>query len=372
MANAPMHDQASAIPNSRPLDGHTVVEFAQMIAAPSASLLLQDYGARVIKVEPPAGDGGRNLRSAGTRDLAVSPIFAAYNRDKELLTLDLSSEEGHAHALELIAEADVLIESSRPGAMDRLGLGAAQVCARFPQLVYASVTGFGVGPIGRKRGGVDIVVQAESGMMGLTGYPDGPPTKIGFTAIDAACGHAICHGILAAMLQRTRTGKGAHVSISLYDVALHLQTGPIAEYLATGNQAERTGNSSPLSAPADLFRCADGALVVSAYLETHWQRFAEIIGAPELARDSRFESGLTRVAHRAELIRLIEQRLMTRNAAEWAALFHAAGVLAGQVKNYDQVLDDPLFAESGIVISENGNFGVSNPVRLAVNVISEQ
>ena len=347
-----------------PLAGIKVLELAQMVAGPSTGLLLADYGADVIKVEPPDGDGGRQLRSLAAAGLPDSPVFVGYNRDKRLVRLDLRSAEGRATALALADQADVLVESSRPGVMERLGLGADELLARNPRLVYASVSGFGRGPVGRRKGGVDIVVQAESGMISTTGYPDRPGTKVGFTVVDAACGHALCHGILAALFRRERTGRGDVVRVSLYDVALHLQTGPLTEFLMTGRQSPRSGNSAPLTAPADLLRCADGDIIVSAYLEQHWQAFARAIGAPELLEDARFGSGIERARHRVDLIALIEKRLATGSAAEWVGRLEEVGVLVAEVKDYPAVAADPLATESGLLRLIGDTPGVASPLRL--------
>ncbi|MEU7811774.1 CoA transferase [Pseudonocardia sp. NPDC049154] len=347
-----------------PLAGIRVLELAQMVAGPSAGLLLADYGADVIKVEPPQGDGGRQLRSLAAAGLPDSPVFVGYNRDKQLIRLDLRSAEGRARVLELVDEADVVIEAARPGVMERLGLGAAELLARNPRLVYASVSGFGRGPVGRTRGGVDIVVQAESGIISTTGYPDRPGTKIGFTAVDAACGHTLCHGILAALFRRERTGRGDVVRVSLYDVGLHLQTGPLTEYLMTGVQSPRAGNSAPLTAPADLLRCADGEIVVSAYLDPHWRAFTRTLGAPELVDDRRFADGVLRARHRAELVELLEKRLAAGTVAEWVARLSAVGVLVAEVKDYAGVIADPLAAESGLLRRVGPGHGVASPVRL--------
>lgn len=349
---------------SLPLEGIKVVEFAQMVAGPAAGLLLADYGAEVIKVEPPSGDGARNLRSIAAADLPETPVFVGYNRDKRLVTLDLRDETDRTTALSLVDAADVVIESSRPGVMERLGLGADTLLSRNPRLVFASVSGFGRGPIGSRKGGVDIIVQAESGIMSTTGYPDGPPTKVGFTVVDAACGHALCHGILAALFRRERTGRGEVVRISLYDTALHLQTGPLTEYLMTGTQTPRSGNSAPLTAPADLLRCADGEIIVSAYLPQHWATFAALIGAPELVDDPRFGSGVQRANHRAELIELLQQRLLTRSVADWLTEMHEAGLLAAEVKDYSGVINNPVTAESGLLQKIGDEYGVASPIRL--------
>ena len=346
------------------LAGIRVLELAQMIAGPSAGLLLADYGAEDLKVEPPDGDTCRQLRSAAAGALADPPVFAGYNRGKRLVRIDLRSVAGRAEVLRLVDEADVLIETSRPGTMERLGLGADALLARNPRLIYASVSGFGHGPIGAPLGGVDIVVQAESGLMSTTGYPDGPPTKVGFTIIDAACGHALCHGIMAALLRRARTGRGDVVRISLYDVALHLQTGPLVEFLMTGVQPPRPGNAALLSAPADSFRCADGNAIISAYLEPHWKRFAELIGAPEMVDDPRFVTGPMRARNRPALVPMIEEKLRAKPVREWVALLRAEGLLAGQVKDYKDVMADPLTAETGLIQAVGDAYGVLNPVRM--------
>ncbi|HWK55028.1 MAG TPA: CoA transferase, partial [Hyphomicrobiales bacterium] len=195
-----------------------------------------------------------------------------------------------------------------------------------------------------------------------------PASKVGFTVVDAACGHALCHGILAALLRRERTGRGEVVRVSLYDVALHLQTGPIVEYLMTGVQSERSGNSAPLSAPADLFRCADGEVVISAYFDAHWMKFAELIEAPLLLEDPRFSTGALRVVNRAALTVAIENKLAARSATEWATLLQAHGLLAGLVKDYAAVTADNLTREVGAIQALDEGFGIRNPIVLEKTV----
>jgi len=348
----------------RPLEGFRVLELAQMIAGPSAALLLADYGADVLKLEPPTGDTCRKLRSAAAVSLAESPVFVGYNRGKRIAQLDIRAEAGREHVLRLVEEADVFIESGRPGVMERLGLGADTLLACNPRLVYASVSGFGRGHIGAKLGGVDMIVQAESGMMSSTGYPGQPATKVGFTVVDAACGHALCHGILASLLRRERTGRGEVVRVSLYDVALHLQTGPIVEYLMTGVQSERSGNSAPLSAPADSFRCSDGEVVISAYIDAHWKKFVDLIDAPELLEDPRFLTGPLKVINRVQLTAAIETKLAARSATEWATLLKANGLLAGLVKDYAAVTTDKLTREVGAIESIGKDYGIRSPILL--------
>ena len=350
--------------NDKPLQGIRVIEFAQMVAAPSAALLLADYGADVVKVEPPEGDNARRLLSAAATHLPVSPIFVAYNRGKRLLRLDLREPADLATARQLIAAADVMIEASRPGAMERLGLGAEAAMALNPRLIYGSVSGFGWTPSVVNKRGVDMVVQAESGIMSMTG-PVESPMKVGFTVVDAASGHAFCLALLAALFKRERTGRGERVRVSLYDVALHLQSGPIVEYLMTGVQVPRSGNSAPLSAPADLLRCGEGAIVISAYLPAHWLIFVKTIGGEALASDPRFVSAADRLANRGALIAALEARLATRDASAWEALLAAAGLLVGQVKDYAAVAASPYSLEALSIARAGDAYGVQNPAQLA-------
>jgi len=348
-----------------PLEGIKVLELAQMVAGPGAGLLLADYGATVIKVEPPAGDGARQLRSPTVPDIDPSPVFAAYNRNKSLVTADLRDQRDKAGVLRLCREADVVLTSSRPGVMDRLGLGYDDLRAINPRLVYASVTGFGRGPLGQNRGGVDILVQAESGLMSTTGEVGGHPLKVGFTVVDAAAAHALTHGILAALLRRERTQVGEHVEISLYDAAVHLQTGPLAEFLHSGVQGDRMGNTAPLSAPADLFSCADSDIVISAYLPHHWKALLECLGLAGLGEDHRFATGPARARNRAALYAILAKVFATRPATEWLAELTARGILAAPVQDHAGVVASPLTAETGILVDSDEVKGAATPVRMS-------
>ncbi|MFT3853708.1 MAG: CoA transferase [Ilumatobacteraceae bacterium] len=347
-----------------PLAGVRVVEFAQMLAGPSAGLLLADYGAAVVKVEPVGGDRARSLRAQDQAELPASPLFLAYNRDKELIVADLKTEEGRAKAWALIEEADVVLESARPGAMDRLGFGAADVFARRPDVVYASVAGFGWGERRRARGGVDMIAQAESGFMSTTGFPENGATKVGFPVIDAATGHALCHGILAALVRKLRTGRGSWVRASLYDVAIHLQSVMVMGYLLTGSEPVLSGNSAPHTSPADVLQCRDGAIVVAAYMPHHFKTFTSLLGLPELALDPRFETQDLRVEHRDELISEIEAVLRTKNAAAWIDEFVAAGLLVAEVKDYPQLIADLDGDPESIVLTGDGQPVIAPPTRL--------
>jgi crotonobetainyl-CoA:carnitine CoA-transferase CaiB-like acyl-CoA transferase len=331
-----------------PLDGVRVLEFGQLLAGPNAALILAELGADVIKVEPLAGDAGRELQSAAFTGSSTSPTFVAFNRGKRSIALDLKSEAGREVGRRLIEQADVVIESSRPGAMERLGLGGEDARRINPRLVYASVSGFGfVGPE-RERRGVDLVIQAESGIMSITGERDGRPLKVGFTVVDVAAGNVLAQAILAALLRRERTGAGDLVQVSLLEVALHLQAQPLTEYLATGAVPERNGNAAPMTAPADMARTSDGHIVISAYLDDHWRILCARLGRPELADDPRFATKVARVAHRQELLATLEESLMTRTRAEWLAELQPAGLVVGVVKDYADI-------ESSAQVEANGS-----------------
>ncbi|WP_216695339.1 CaiB/BaiF CoA transferase family protein [Dietzia psychralcaliphila] len=348
-----------------PLDGIRVVELAQMVAGPGTGLLLADYGAEVIKIEPPGGEGARQLKSPTVLDIDPSPVFSAYNRNKSLVTADLRDETDRAEVLRLCKDADVVLTSSRPGVMERLGLGYRDLKTINPMVVYAAVTGFGDGPLGQSRGGVDLLVQAESGLMSTTGELGGQPLKVGFTVVDAATAHALTHGILAALLRRARTGVGEYVAISLYDVAVQLQTGPIAEFLHSSEQTPRLGNSAPFSAPADLFRCSDMDIVLSAYLPHHWLALLECLGLPELAGDERFATGSARSRNRQELSGLLAEVFATRTASQWLTELSGRGILAAPVQDHAAVVASPLTEERQLLVDTDDLKAVTTPVTMS-------
>ena len=325
----------SALADTRPLAGIRVVEFGQFIAVPGAAMLLADMGADVIKVESPEGDSARRSASLGLQ----SPMYVGYNRNKRGIAIDLRSEDGRAVARELALGADVVLQNARAGTLERLGLGAAALRAVKPELIYASVSGFGLAGPSRARPGLDIAAQAESGMMSITGESGGGPLKVGFAVVDAATALALCSAITAALLRRFRTGVGETIETSLLQVAVQLQTQIWSEFQHTGKTPARVGNRQPMAAPAaDLIPVSDGFLVISAYLETHFRRLCEAIGRPALADDPRFATNAARVANRASLLPEIAAGLshLTGEAAREKLESH--GVVVGIVRAYPQVL----------------------------------
>ncbi len=322
--------------NEKMLAGIKVIEFGQFIAGPGATQILADLGAEVVKIESFNGDNSRRF-GVSERSGHRSGMFMAYNRGKKSVALDLRNAEGVAVARELALGADVVVQNSRVGVMEGLGLDAATLRARKPSLIYASISGFGTHGPSRERPGLDIAAQAESGMMSLTGEPGGVPLKTGFAVVDAATATAAANAILAALFRCARRGEGATIETSLLAVAVGLQAQIWAEYGCSGQLPQRAGNGQPLVAPAaDLIKVQDGHIVISAYMEDHWQRLCRAIDMPELATDPRFATSNDRVANRPEMVRILNQALGGYGGEDARARLEAFGVVCGVVRNYEQ------------------------------------
>lgn len=323
--------------NDKPLAGVRVIEFGQFIAGPGATQILADLGAEVIKIESFNGDNSRRF-GVSERSGFRSGMFMAYNRGKKSVAVDLRNAEGVAVARELALGADVVVQNARVGVMEGLGLDAASLRAEKPSLIHASISGFGTHGPSRQRPGLDIAAQAESGMMSLTGEPGGTPLKAGFAVVDAATASAAANAILAALFRCARRGEGATIETSLLAVAVSLQAQIWAEYGCSGQLPQRVGNAQPLAAPAaDLIQVRDGHIVVSAYMEEHWQRLCRAIELPELADDPRFATNNDRVANRPAMIRILSEALGGYGGEEARARLEEFGVVCGVVRNYEQV-----------------------------------
>ena len=272
-----------------------MVDFSQLIAGPSAGVMLADLGADVIKVEKPTGELGRTVGP----EVGVPATFAAYNRGKRALAVDITTPEGREVVTKLIATSDVLIQNFRPGVMDRLGFGYEAVHEANPRLVYTSLSAYNPDGAGRNRPGTDAALQAESGLMAVTGPEDGDPYKVGVQVVDAATGLAIGQAILAALLQRTTTGVGAHLRLSLFEVATYVQSSAFAIASRFGHELDRPGNTAgALGAPTDLFRVADGFVMVVAYFPDQWKKLCTLLDVAELHDDPRFATNANRIAHK--------------------------------------------------------------------------
>lgn len=320
----------------KPLKGLRVVEFGQFIAAPAAAQTLADLGADVIKVEPLSGDAAR---VAGWPSDLYGPMFTAYNRSKRSVVLDLRSEVGRAHALKLACSADVLLQNSRPGVMEKQGLGSARLMALAPRLVYGQVSGFGQEGEASIRPGFDIAAQAESGMMSLNGDADGDPTRVGFTVVDIMSAHALVTGVLAALVRRGIIGCGGLVDVSLIDVAVEALASAWAEYRLHGKMPLRCGNGQPNVAPAaDVIYTADGAVVLSAYIQDHFSRLCSAIGRPELATDPRFSGNTERVQNRTSLRAALGTAMASLSTEAVCRRLTEAGVVVGAIRTMAEVV----------------------------------
>ena len=334
------------------LDGIRVVDLTQVMAGPFCTMQLGDLGADVIKVEPPgSGDltrsmGGSRLRMRGSDN---APFFAL-NRNKRSVVLDLKAGPDRAAFLALAGTADVVVENFRPGVARRLGVDYASVAARNPRVVYASISGFGQEGPYAERPGFDLIAQGMAGLMSVTGEPGGPPVKCGVPIADLAAGlYAVC-GILAALVARERTGRGQHVTTSLFEAALGLAAWEATEYWATGEAPHALGSAHRLSAPYQAFRTLDGYLCLAALTEDQWRGLCRVLGREGLAADARFATNDARLANRPDLVREIESGLATATTASWVDRFLAAGVPAGPIHDFAQVFADPHTASRHMVV----------------------
>jgi crotonobetainyl-CoA:carnitine CoA-transferase CaiB-like acyl-CoA transferase len=319
---------------SGPLDGLLVADFSRILAGPYATMLLADLGADVIKVEGPGGDDTRTWQPP-VRD-GVSTYYLGVNRNKRSIALDLRDPDDRAAGQELARRADVFIENFRPGGLTRFGLDYDSVSAANPAVIYASVSGFGSGPKGAPLPGYDLIVQAMSGLMSLTGDPAGPPYRAGVAVFDVMAGLHATIGILAALNHRHETGLGQHVEVSLLASAMSGLVNQTSAYVAGGVVPFRMGNSHPSLFPYEPLPCSDGDLVVTAGNDVQFRKLTEILGVPELADDPRFARNEDRTANRAELRPLLVERLRTRTKLEWFRDVIGAGVPCGPINTVDQ------------------------------------
>ena len=332
-----------------PLDGLTVLDFSRVLAGPYCTMQLGDLGARVIKIEQPGR--GDDTRAWGPPFVAgESAYFLSVNRNKESLALDLKHPAAKRAIDALLARADVLVENFRPGTMERLGIGYDTVAAKHPRLVYCSISGFGQTGPRRAEPGYDAMMQAEGGLMSITGAADGPPFRVGVAIGDIATGMFAVQGILAALLARARTGRGQRVDIAMLDAVTALLSYQASSAFATGETPVRLGNRHPSIAPYDTFAAADGEFVLSVGNDDQFRRLAAVLRRDELAQDRRYRTNADRVANvealRADLSALLAQ---WRRADVLAAL-KQAGVPSGAVRTITEALADPQLAAREMIV----------------------
>jgi crotonobetainyl-CoA:carnitine CoA-transferase CaiB-like acyl-CoA transferase len=315
-----------------PLDGVLVADFSRILAGPYATMLMADMGADVIKVEGPRGDDTRTWMPP-VRD-GVSTYYLGINRGKRSIALDLREDADAEAARELARRADVLIENFKPGGLERFGLGYDDVRAANPGIVYASITGFGTGA-GKDVPGYDLMVQAISGLMSLTGDPDGPPYRAGISVFDVMAGNHAVIGILAALKHRDSTGKGQKVEVNLLSSALTGLVNHSSAYAAGGVVPYRMGNAHPSVFPYEPLPTKDNDLIISAANDSQFRKLCGVLGIPDVADDPRFAKNADRTANREELRPLLVGRLAAKGAVEWFDLLVAAGVPCGPINTID-------------------------------------
>ncbi len=342
-----------------PLSGVRVVELAHVMAGPVGGLLLADMGADVVKVEKlPGGDDTR--RTVPPEIKGESASFMMINRNKRGIVVDLKRPEGVEVVKRLIAQSDVVLENYRPGTMEKMGLGWEQLRALNPALVYCKITGFGTSGPYAQRAGYDLIAQGMSGLMGLTGEgPGRPPVKVGVPVGDVTAGILAATGILAAYIERLRTGHGQFVDTSLLEASLVHTYWPAAIAFATGTSPGPMGSAHPVAAPYQAFPTQDGWINIGAIGQSNWERIPGVLGLPELLSDARFASNGARMQHRDLLVETLSAVLKTQTTDRWVEAFERAGVPAGPVKTMTQVLADPQVRARDMVIEvDHGVAGV--------------
>lgn len=341
----------------KPLDGFRVVDFTQNVAGPLAGQVLADLGAEVIKVEAPGGDASRQITSVlpGRPPLAV--YFLPNNRGKKSVTADLRTAEAAEKILALVEGADVVLESFRPGVMERLGLGPDELRLRNPRLIYARLSAYGGNGPNGDRPGVDLMVAAEAGMSSGMRTPDGKPQIIPFQLVDNASGHVLAQAVLAALLNRERHGTGDVVEVAMYDVAVALQANQLTVHLnrpAAATEAPATAKRRKgvgfATQPSDAFRTADGYVVISAYTPKHWDTLCRTIERLDLIADPRFADQRSRSINYAELITELESTLTTATSEQWVDRLQRNGLMACLANTWKQVVDTALFAENQLAL----------------------
>jgi formyl-CoA transferase len=330
-----------------PLAGIRVLEVGNYMAGPFCSMQLADLGADVLKVENP--DGGDMVRGTGPFLDGVSSSFARLNRNKRSLALNLKAPAGKEVFRQLVARSDVVVENLRPGTMADLELDYARLAEINPGLVYVAASGWGQsGPYSRLAG-LDIMAQAMSGLMSITGEPDGGPVKVGVPICDLVCGLYGALGAVSALRARERDGRGQFIDVSLFEAGVSLAVWEAGRYFATGEIPRRQGSAHQTSAPYQAVRAADGWFTIGATSPRNFEAFCSVLGLEDLLEDPRYADVSGRLAHREDLIERIEQVTVTRPMAQWIDALQEAGVPCGAIQTYDQVFSDPQLQARGFI-----------------------
>jgi len=344
-----------------PLNGAVILDLSRILAGPYCTLLLHELGARVIKVEPPGGD---DSRAYGPFRDGESLYFAAINRGKESIALDLKQAGDRAILNKLLARADVLVENFRPGTMEKLGLGWESLHAQFPRLIYAAASGFGHTGPDSKKPAYDMIVQGLGGIMSVTGHPGAKPARIGVSIGDLGAGIYTALGITSALYHRERTGEAVKVDVSMLDCQLSLMENPAMRYLASGTVPGPMGGRHATITPFAIFETADHPIVIAAGNDALFARMCAALGKPEWAADPRLATNDSRRSLAKELTDMIEGVLAHHPAAHWLAVMEAAGVPAGPINTVAEALAHPQVAARQMVVEAGGVRMVGNPVKI--------
>ena len=322
-----------------PLAGLRVLDVTQVMAGPFCSMLLGDMGADVIKVEPP-GTGDQTRGAMGFKMKGPDSMgFHNMNRNKRSLALNLKSPSGRELFLKLAATADIIVENYRPGVMTRLGLGFKAVRARNPAIIYASISGFGQTGPWAKRPGYDLMAQAMSGVMSVTGHPGGPPVKAGVPVADIGCALFATYAILSATIGRQKSGEGQYIDASLFDAALAFSIWDVSEYWGTGRIPKPLGTANLMSAPYQAVRASDGYFVMGATNQKLWRLLCQVLDRGDLVEDPRFVTIAARLANREGLIEELEKNFATKTAEDWVGELLARGIPAGRMNTYPEAFE---------------------------------
>jgi crotonobetainyl-CoA:carnitine CoA-transferase CaiB-like acyl-CoA transferase len=359
------------MPNkSRPLDGIRVLDLTQNVGGPLAGQVLADIGAEVIKLEAPGGEAARRITTrVHGRDF--TPYFAPYNRGKRSVVLDIRTPQGREGALSLVDAADVWMEGFRPGVLRKLGLAHDVIQKRNPRCICASLTAYGGCGAASQRPGVDMLLQAETGLITGLRRDNGMPQLIASTIVDGASGHVLAQAILAALIHRDRHSIAERISVSLYDVACSLQanflTFQLSRNLAQDSAHPKSAKRSPASriatAPSGVFKASDEYFVISAYVQKHWLILTQVLRRPDLATDARFIDQRTRADHADDLSGILNAVFASRTAMEWVAQLRDAGLMATLVHPWTEVIQSEVFVENQLAVTTGNAEGRETTIR---------
>ena len=333
---------------AHPLAGVRILELGQIIAGTYGSQVLSDLGAEVIKVETPEGDLGRNPSVAPYR--GVSGLFLTLNRNKQSMVINLKTEAGRKVFYDLVKISDVVVDNFRPGVLERLHIDYATLCGINPRIIQCSVTGFGMEGEYKDYPALDIIIQAISGYMAITGEPGRPPARVGIPLADMSGGIFSCKAILAALFDRERSGKGRRIELSMFDAMLNLLGYMGTMWLTNGDVPQPPGSAHDYTVPWQAFAVSDGYVVIATRQEVFWRKLCGVLEAPALAEDPRFATNARRVEHRATLVPELERIFRTRTVADWLVRLRAAEVPAAPVNNLDRAFAEPPVAEREMIV----------------------